>query len=60
MSFEKMAFYSGGRFDVTGAGKPEAVGVSRVSPDFFSVLGIEPIHGGCFSRAPYDGERVSE
>jgi putative ABC transport system permease protein len=46
--FEKMAFYSGGRFDVTGAGKPESIRASRVSPDFFSVLGVQPIHGRAF------------
>jgi predicted permease len=46
--FEGMALYSGGRFDVTGAGKPESVSVSRVSPAFFSVLGVQPIHGRVF------------
>ena len=46
--FEKMAFYSGAQFDVTGVGKPEAVVASRVSPEFFSVLGVQPIHGRVF------------
>jgi predicted permease len=46
--FEQMALYTGGRFDVTGAGKPEAVSASPVSADFFSVLGVEPIHGRVF------------
>ncbi|HWW23181.1 MAG TPA: ABC transporter permease [Edaphobacter sp.] len=46
--FEKMAFYSGAQFDVTGEGKPEAVVASRVSPDFFPVLGVQPIHGRVF------------
>lgn len=46
--FEKMAFYSGAQFDVTGMGKPEAAVASRVSPDFFSVLGVQPIHGRVF------------
>jgi predicted permease len=46
--FEKMAFYSGGKFDVTGAGKPAAIIASRVSPDFFSVLGVQPIQGRVF------------
>jgi predicted permease len=46
--FEQMALYTGGRFDVTGAGKPEAVSASPVSSDFFSVLGVEPIHGRVF------------
>ncbi len=45
--FEKMALYTGAPpFDVTGAGKPEAVVASPVSADFFSVLGV-----GADSRA---------
>lgn len=48
--FEKMALYTGGHFDVTGAGKPEAVTASPVSADFFSVLGAEPIHGRVFLK----------
>ncbi|RZU43272.1 ABC transporter permease [Edaphobacter modestus] len=47
-AFEKMALYSGTRFDVTGAGKPEAVTASSVSPEFFPVLGAKPLHGRTF------------
>jgi predicted permease len=46
--FEKMAFYSGGQFDVSGTGKPEAIRGSRVSPDFFTTLGVQPIYGRVF------------
>ncbi len=46
--FDKMALYTGASFDITGAGKPESVGASPVSVDFFSVLGVEPIHGRVF------------
>ena len=46
--FEQMALYSGAQFDITGAGKPEAVTASTVSPEFFSVLGIQPLHGRVF------------
>src|SRR3984957_20231713 len=46
--FDKMALYSGTNFDITGAGKPEATFASTVSPDFFSVLGVEPLHGRVF------------
>jgi predicted permease len=46
--FDKMALYSGANFDITGAGKPEATFASTVSPDFFSVLGVEPLHGRVF------------
>jgi hypothetical protein len=46
--FDKMALYSGAHFDITGAGKPEAIGVGTVTPDFFSALGAEPLHGRVF------------
>ena len=46
--FDKMAAYTGAHFDITGAGKPESVGASPVTADFFSVLGVEPIHGRVF------------
>src|ERR1700679_2623816 len=46
--FQQMALYSGTRFDITGAGKPEAVTASPVSSDFFSVLGVQPLHGRTF------------
>ena len=46
--FDKMALYSGASFDITGAGKPEAIGAGTVSSDFFSALGVEPLHGRVF------------
>jgi predicted permease len=46
--FDQMALYSGAGFDITGAGKPESIRASAVSPDFFSVLGVEPLHGRVF------------
>jgi predicted permease len=46
--FDQMALYSGAHFDITGAGKPEAITAGTVSPDFFSVLGIQPLHGRVF------------
>ena len=46
--FDKMALYSGASFDITGAGKPEAIGAGAVSSDFFSALGVEPLHGRVF------------
>jgi predicted permease len=46
--FEQMALYSGAHFDITGAGKAEAITASTVSADYFSVLGAEPIHGRVF------------
>jgi putative ABC transport system permease protein len=46
--FEQMALYSGARYDITGAGKPEAIVASPVSSDFFSVLGVQPLYGRVF------------
>ena len=46
--FQQMALFSYARYDVTGAGKPEAVVASPVSSDFFSVLGVQPLHGRTF------------
>jgi putative ABC transport system permease protein len=46
--FDQMALYSGAHFDITGEGKPEAVTASTVSPEFFSVFGIQPLHGRIF------------
>jgi putative ABC transport system permease protein len=46
--FDQMALYSGAGYDITGAGKPEAIRAGTVSPEFFSVLGVEPLHGRIF------------
>ncbi len=46
--FDQIALYSGAHFDVTGAGKPEAVSASPVSPEFFPLLGVQPLHGRVF------------
>jgi putative ABC transport system permease protein len=58
--FEGMALYSGGSFDVTGAGKPEAVRASHVSPEFFSVLGVTPLQGRVFVQGTNDAARAHE
>src|SRR5258705_958046 len=46
--FDQMALISGAQFDITGSRKPEAIRASTVSPDFFSVLGVEPLYGRVF------------
>jgi putative ABC transport system permease protein len=46
--FQNMALYSFTRYDITGAGKPEGITASPVSSDFFSVLGVQPLHGRTF------------
>jgi putative ABC transport system permease protein len=48
--FDKMAIYTGANFDITGAGKPESIGASPVSANFFSALGVAPIHGRVFRQ----------
>jgi putative ABC transport system permease protein len=44
--FERMAAYAGGSANLTGAGEPERVGVVRVTPDMFAVIGASPWVGG--------------
>jgi predicted permease len=46
--FSEMALASGGAFDITGQGKPETIRVGTVTWNFFSVLGVQPIHGRVF------------
>jgi len=58
--FEQMALYSGASFDVTGVGKPEAIRASTVSADFFSVLGVTPLHGRTFLPEESDSGKNHE
>ncbi len=46
--FDQMALYSFTGYDITGAGKPESIVASTVSSNFFSVLGVQPLHGRVF------------
>jgi len=46
--FDQMAVYGGAGYDITGAGKPASVTGGRVSSNFFSVLGVQPLHGRIF------------
>ena len=50
-SFENIAGYAGGSFILTGAGEPLRVQSVNVSPNMFSVLGINPLFGRSFSPA---------
>jgi putative ABC transport system permease protein len=47
--FSSMAIYGFGGFTLTGGDKAEQVTASRVSPEFFSTLGAQPIVGRLFS-----------
>ena len=43
-----LAAYTGGGALLSGAGEPESIGAPRVSANFFSVLGVDPILGRTF------------
>jgi len=47
--FERMSLYSFGGYDLIGSGKPESIRAGRVTSEFFSVLGVQPILGRGFS-----------
>jgi putative ABC transport system permease protein len=46
--FESMAAYTGGGALLSGAGETESIAAPRVSANFFSVLGVDPLLGRTF------------
>ena len=48
--FDAMALYGGGGFEVTGGPTPDTLRAGRVTSDFFSILGVQPLHGRVFTR----------
>ncbi|MHB8527445.1 MAG: ADOP family duplicated permease [Candidatus Acidiferrales bacterium] len=50
-SFEKMAAYRQDDMNLTGGSAPERVYGSRVTPDFFATLGVEPAMGRTFTSS---------
>ena len=48
-SFEAMAAYGGGRFNVGSKERPEAIQGAPVASDFFSIFREHPLLGGSFS-----------
>ncbi|MGB8129135.1 MAG: ABC transporter permease [Candidatus Angelobacter sp.] len=48
-SFEQLAAYTSTTFNLTETGNPEEVIGSRVTPDFFEVLQVQPILGRTFT-----------
>ncbi|HEV8366352.1 MAG TPA: ABC transporter permease [Pyrinomonadaceae bacterium] len=46
--FDQVVAYADWTFNLTGNGEPERIRSTIVSPAFFSVLGIQPIHGRVF------------
>ena len=48
-SFSDMAVFDPASVTLAGADKAERIGVARISPNFFSVLGVQPTAGRIFS-----------
>jgi putative ABC transport system permease protein len=48
-SFEEVAAFTDQRFNLSGTGDPEQLSVQMTTPEFFKVLGVEPILGRTFS-----------
>jgi putative ABC transport system permease protein len=57
--FSGMAAFVDAPMNLTGAIQPEQVGVEKVSPNFFSVLGVAPMLGRGFSKGE-DQSRKSD
>jgi putative ABC transport system permease protein len=49
-SFSGVAVFANDSFNLTGRGEPRQVPIARVSPNFFSVLGIKPQQGRLFNE----------
>jgi hypothetical protein len=50
-----LAAYSGNAFNLTGQGRPERLDGIQVTPNLFSVIGVEPVLGRAF--LPSEGAR---
>ncbi len=48
--FEAIAAYTGGNALLSGSGETESIGAPRVTANFFSVLGVEPLVGRTFQK----------
>jgi putative ABC transport system permease protein len=49
-SFEKVAAYSAGGFNMTGAGEPERIQGLSATADLFPALGVAPLKGRAFNE----------
>lgn len=47
-SFESIALYNSSETNLTGVGEPERLPITRVTADFFKVLGVNPLLGRTF------------
>ncbi len=57
-TFEELASVRADRVNLTGGGEPERVGAVRVSRNFLSALGVQPVHGRDFSDADAQSGRT--
>ena len=48
-NFADMAFFDGVSVTLTNADRAEQISVARISPNVFSLLGVQPLHGRSFS-----------
>jgi len=55
-TFESFAGYTPYSMTVSGNGAPENLDVARVTPDFFSTLGVSPVQGRDFHAEDDQGE----
>jgi putative ABC transport system permease protein len=55
-SFQTVAVWANDNLNLTGSGQPLQIPVTRVSPGFFSMLGVQPTLGRIFN----DGEGIPE
>ncbi len=57
-SFEQLASLRAERVNLTGGGDPERVGAVRVSRNFLTTLGVQPVHGRDFAESDASAPRV--
>ncbi len=57
-TFEELASVRADRVNLTGGGEPERVGAVRVSQNFLSALGVQPVHGRDFSESEAQSGRT--
>ncbi len=57
-SFEQLASVRAERVNLTGGGDPERVGAVRVSRNFLTTLGVQPVHGRDFADSDTATPRV--
>jgi putative ABC transport system permease protein len=58
-SFDKLAMFMSDRMSLTGEGEPELLGVTRVSGDFFGVLGAPALAGRTLQPADDEQGKIT-